>query len=293
MCKVEQLRQSALAKVRENALEDALALFDQALALAADEETVDLLTINKAGVLIDLGREGREIQRLPEFVVRRRSPKQTFLAARHLHAKHNLARNFTRARHYGRIALDVSVELENPDERWWRVAVINDLGNTCVLDSRISEAIGYFREAVTELEPRCEQALECSIAMESLGYCLMLEGELDAGIATVHRALELIRSEGSRADLVAESGIDLCYGYLAAGRLEEARRFGEMGLAFGTEPRQIRNARYLLGEVALHMGDESAADGHFRELARLYPEFPHLRSVLMAIDFRGLVNLKL
>jgi len=290
MCKVEALRQAALAKVRENALEEALALFDEALALADDEAMTELLTINKAGVLIDLRREGPEIQRLPELVVRRRSPKHTFLAAMHLHAKLNLSRNFARARHYGRIALEVSEQLE---ERWWRVALVNDMGNACAVDSRIAEAIGHFREVVSELESLPEQALGCSIALASLGYCLMLEGDLEAGVDAVLRALEIARTVRSRADIVADCGIYLCYGYLEAGRFDDARTFGELGLEYANEPRHVRNAHYLLGEVARQTGDEERAETHFLQLAKLYPDFPNLLDVLRALDLRKIVNLKL
>ena len=81
MCRVEQLRQCALDRFGRIALEDALALFDEALALAADEATVESAHDQQGGCADRPGRDGREIGRLPEFVVRRRTPKHAFLAA--------------------------------------------------------------------------------------------------------------------------------------------------------------------------------------------------------------------
>ena len=60
-----------------------------------------------------------------------------------------------------------------------------------------------------------------------------------------------------------------------------------------TEARQIRNAHYLLGEVAYKLGDSDQAHFHFDELAKFYPQFRNLKSLLFAIDLRSMVNLKL
>ena len=40
-------------------------------------------------------------------------------------------------------------------------------------------------------------------------------------------------------------------------------------------------------------GDTVTADFHFGELARFYPAFKNLKSLLFAIDLRGMVNFKL
>jgi hypothetical protein len=41
------------------------------------------------------------------------------------------------------------------------------------------------------------------------------------------------------------------------------------------------------------VGDVEAAEEHFDELARFYPQFRHLKSLLFAIDLRSMINLKL
>jgi hypothetical protein len=45
--------------------------------------------------------------------------------------------------------------------------------------------------------------------------------------------------------------------------------------------------------AAYKMGDIDAAEHHFEELARFYPQFRHLKSLLFAIDLRSMINLKL
>ena len=289
MSRVEQLRQAALTRVRENALEDALALFDEALALADDDETSELLTINKAGVLIQMESDGPEVQRLPQILMRRRSAKHTFLAAYNLQHRYILAKDFKRAYNYGRIALEAS---EHVEDKWWRLGVLNDMGNACVFDSRIPEAIDHYREVLGMLEAHPDQIFARAFATQNLGYCLVVEGETESGIETIHRAIDLMREAGAEGYL-AESYIDLCYGYLEMGDLERSRSFGELGLEKATETRQVRNAHYLLGEVAYKQGDTASAESHFEHLAKFYPDFPQLKNVLLALDLRSMVNLKL
>jgi TolA-binding protein len=95
------------------------------------------------------------------------------------------------------------------------------------------------------------------------------------------------------ASTLSDANIDLCYGHLELGDCEAARKYGEKGLELAAEPRQIRNAHYLLGEVAYKMGDLDTAHFHFDELARYYPQFRNLKSVLFAIDLRSMVNFRL
>jgi hypothetical protein len=45
--------------------------------------------------------------------------------------------------------------------------------------------------------------------------------------------------------------------------------------------------------VAYKSGDVETAGFHFDELARHYPEFRNLKSLLFAIDLRSMVNFRL
>jgi TolA-binding protein len=101
--------------------------------------------------------------------------------------------------------------------------------------------------------------------------------------------LEEIESSSAKA----ESLIDLCYGYVELQQYDKALQYGNAGLELAAEPRQIRNAHYLLGEAAYKAGDIETAELHFDELSRFYPQFRNLKALLFAIDLRSMVNLKL
>jgi tetratricopeptide (TPR) repeat protein len=286
--RTEELRQAGLARVRENRLEDALALYDEALGLASDEEAHELITINKADALIALERGGPEVQELPRVIMRRRNPRHVCLAAYALQYKHRLENDLKRALFYGELALRSAGEAN--DLAFTR-AVLIDLGNVYEMDSQIAKAIECFQNALSHVEGADENTLRLirGYATENLGYCYLLEGNTDDGIALIHAALQHISDPLG----LTEAYIDLCYGYLEKSELEQARSYGEAGLEIATEARQIRNAHYLLGEVAYKLGDSDLAHFHFDELAKFYPEFRNLKSLLFAIDLRSMVNLKL
>ena len=125
--------------------------------------------------------------------------------------------------------------------------------------------------------------------VQNLGYNRLLVGETETGLALIHSVIDRVQVPSSLAD----SYIDLCYGYLDLEQWAEARHYGEIGLSLAAEPRQIRNAHYLLGEAAYKAGDVAAAEHHFEELGRYYPDFHNLKNVLFAIDLRRVVNLRL
>ncbi|MGZ5474394.1 MAG: hypothetical protein ACXWG4_10580, partial [Thermoanaerobaculia bacterium] len=54
--RIEELRQDARAHLRRGEYERALAIYDEALSLATDDEARELISINKADALIMLER---------------------------------------------------------------------------------------------------------------------------------------------------------------------------------------------------------------------------------------------
>jgi len=288
--RVEELRQAALAQVRAGAVEEALDVYDQALALAGDdEEACELITINKADALIMLERGGPEVAELPRVIMRRRNARHVYLAAYALQYKHRIENDVKRAIFYGELALRTAEEAGEP---LWRRVVLYELGTMYGCDSQLARSIECFEGVLLitgESAANNDLTLAHGLALESLGYVHMLNGEADKGVEYVLESLSILRDPVT----VAEAYIDLCYGYLELGKLEEARTYGERALQLSTEERHVRNGHYLLGEVCYTLGDKQAADRHFDELARFYPEFKNLKSLLYAIDLRGMVNLKL
>jgi tetratricopeptide (TPR) repeat protein len=286
---IEELRQEALAKVRAEEFDDALALYDEALALATDEEVRELLTINKGHALIAAERTGPEVKALPMILMRRRNAHHTFLASYALMYTHRLTSESKRAIFYGNIALQAAKEAE---QTFWELAALNELGMVYEIDSQFAKAIATFEQALAcldQISNQSDQTFSRVYVIGNLGYNKLLIGDTREGLRLLHSVIDDIGTDHLRSDAY----VDLCYGYLDLNEYETARHYGEMSLALASEPRQIRNAHYLLGEAAYKMGDVDAAEEHFEHLARFYPQFRHLKSLLFAIDLRSMLNLKL
>jgi tetratricopeptide (TPR) repeat protein len=285
----EQLRREGMTKLRVNALEEAIHLFDEASAHTADSEMLELIGINKSRALIQMGVAGPEVQKLPQIIMRRANPRHVSLAAFSLQYKFRIEGDYSRAAMYGRIALDAANEI---GEQSWVAAILLELGNIAIFDSRNKEAISHYEDALGMIDVVSDPELTRAIIYQNLGYCRMLEDDVDGGLSLIHEAIGLMIASGAEGYL-AESYIDLCFGYLENESLDKAREFGTLGLELATEDRQVRNAHYLLGEVAYKSGDTVGAQRHFGHLSRFYPDFPHLTDLLLAIDLRSMVNLKL
>lgn len=287
--RIEELRQQALEKVRTEEFDDALALYDEALALAIDEEVRELITINKGHALIAAERTGPEVKALPMILMRRRNPHHTFLASYALLYTHRLAGESKRAIFYGQIALEAANQAE---QTFWKLAALNELGIVYASDSQFAKAIGCYDEAlilIATLDDASQQHFSRVAIFQNLGESLLHTGETVKGLRMIESILDQVQVPSTLSD----SYIDLCSGYLDLENYETARQYGETGLELASEPRQIRNAHYLLGEAAYKMGDVDAAEHHFEQLARFYPQFRHLKSLLFGIDLRSMLNLKL
>ena len=287
--RVEELRQAALARVRAGDYEPALGLYDEALALTEDEEVQELLTINKADAMIALERTGPEVQALPAILMRRRNLHHAFLAAYALMFKHRIQGEMKRATFYGHVALDAA---DDGAEPFWKLAALNDLGIIYEIDSQFEDAIECFTRALEMIElvsDRETHKLAYGTALQNLGASKLQCGRTSEGVADIQLSLDSIVSSTA----LAEAYIDLCFGYIELGDNEQARFYGNAGLEMADEPRQIRNAHYLLGEVCYKVGDSKGAELHFDELAKFYPQFRNLKNLLFALDLRSMVNLKL
>jgi tetratricopeptide (TPR) repeat protein len=287
--KAEELRKAALAKVRAEEYDEALALYDEASLLASDEETRELITINKADAMIAMGQDGAEVHALPTILMRRRNLHHAFMAAYALMFKHRLQNDTKRGIFYGQLALNIAIEA---DESSWKVGALNDLGIIYETDSQFDKAIDCLEQAlelVGTVADNDERTFVQNAIVQNLGYNKLLVGETETGLFLLHSVIDKVQAPTTLADAY----IDLCYGYLDLEDYERARYYGNIGLELAAEARQVRNAHYLLGEAAYKSGDTEAAEHHFDELCKFYPQFRNLKSLLFAIDLRGMVNLKL
>jgi tetratricopeptide (TPR) repeat protein len=287
--RIEELRQRALDQVRSENFDEALALYDEAFGLADDEEVRELITINKGHALIAAERTGPEVKALPMILMRRRNPHHTFLASYALMYTHRLTSESNRAIFYGNIALEAAKQAE---QTFWQLAALNELGMVYEIDSQFAKAIATFEQALAcldQISNQSDQTFSRVYVIGNLGYNKLLVGDTREGLRLLHSVIDDIATDHLRSDAY----VDLCYGYLDLNEYKTARRYGEMSLALASEPRQIRNAHYLLGEATYKMGDVEAAEQHFEQLAKFYPQFRHLKSLLFAIDLRSMINLKL
>ena len=286
---VEELRQSALAKVRAEEYDEALALYDAALAIAETDEQQELITINKADALVAIERNGPEVQALPSILMRRRNPHHTFLAAYTLMYKQRLQNEVKRGIFYGQIALEAA---RTADEPFWKLGALNELGILSEMDSQFSRAIDYFEQALSLIDSvrngRDQEFGETQIIL-NLGYNKLLVGQTKDGLQLILSVLDSVEGPG----LLSDSYVALCYGYIDLEEYDKGRYYGEIGLKLAVDARQVRNAHYLLGEAAYKCGDIEAAEYHFDKLTAFYPEFRNLKSLLYAIDLRSMVNFKL
>lgn len=287
--RAEEFRKAGTEKVRSEEYAAAIALYDEALSISVDEDQRELLTLNKADALIALNLNGPEVQLLPTILMRRRNLHHVFLAAYALMYKHRTNGDVKRAIFYGEVALGAAVEADNPN---WKIPVLNDLGIASEMDSQFEKAIEYLESAralLGSIVDDSERELHEAAIIPNLAGNKMLAGQTVEGLRLMHEVLDRIQSPSGLADAY----IELSYGYLELKKYEEAIYYGEIGLKLATNEREVRNAHYLVGEAAYKAGDIASAERHFDELAKFYPEFRSLKSLLFAIDLRSMVNFRL
>ena len=186
--RVEELRQLAIAKVRDGEAEEALALFDEAHALSTDEEARELITINKADAMIGMERNGPEVAELPRILMRRRNLRHSFLAAYALMYKYRLENEVKRAAFYGELALGIAGEAEQP---LWQIGALNDLGIIYEIDSQFEKAITSFEAALGLIERVPDEGDHrhgYTMALENLGSARLQAGQIEQGLADIHKA---------------------------------------------------------------------------------------------------------
>lgn len=283
----ERLRQEAVALMWRGCLDEALAAYDVALATAESEDQRELVTIGKAEALIAADRDGAEVRELAAIVMRRRSPGHVYRAAYALMYRYSDT-DCKRAMFYGEIASKAAAEL---DEIVPRAKVLNGLGVIQMIDARFGDAADSFARAIAFIEPLegdDEAAKLMPSCVANLGGAKIHSGDFEEGLALINSVLPLVDDPSSRADFA----LDLCYAYLQLDRFDEAHAAGEEGLALATEQRLVRNAHYLLGEIAVRTDHFDEAEQHFEALESFYPDFPNLRNLLLAVDLCPILNLK-
>ena len=291
----EASRRDALSHLEKGEFAAALACYDAALASAraTDEPAfVDWIYVCRAAAAAETGPASDELVELKRILLRTREPQTAFRAAYSSAAIYRLRKERNKVFFYANLARRHAEEIGDP-----RLigACLNEVGNALAADSRFEEAAEVYLSA---LERTRADASLLSVPRaqwsDNLGYCRIALDRVSEGLALVHEALDTLEKEAARGFTVYPL-LDLCFGYLKQDRFEEARWFGEEGLArvaVAGDLEAEKNLLYLLGESCHLSGDAPAAQGYFDRLAHLYPDFKNLRAYLDVFDFRNVINLR-
>lgn len=291
----EYLRAWRLAEDAKDAgrLEEAVrwyAVSRQAALAEGNRELVDRALCNEAAVAVALGDGETAVLELREILVRNQSPINCFLAAYTIARAYELRRDNRKGLFYARLARDRAAILERPE---WLASAWNQIANFLLGDSFFGEAAETYRLAVSLLPP--EESPRQLVLAANLGYCELMQRRFPDGLRLLYRTLRTSRRRGwARSTMIAH--VDLCYAHLELGRLRDAERHGRLGLALAEasgERDWVKNALYLLGEVAVLGGASNEGRARFQELqTRFFPGQPYLSDFLVNVDVRQLVNLR-
>jgi len=288
----EELKSRGEKAVRAGQLEEAQDLFDQALTWAreqGEQPQVDLGICNRAAVVIEMGRGDGEVPHLREILVRNVDPFICQLAAYNISRHYELTKNYKKSLFYARIALERAGVLGRRD---WLASSHNLIGNTLLAESFIVEACREYEKAL-EYAPQEPTAARGQI-LDNLGYCRVLQGRHREGYRLLYESLRILKRCGAQRYEISVR-LDLCFAHLETSRLRLSHRHGTAALALAEameDQASIKNALYLLGEVAHLSDDVEAARGYFGRLHRdFFPDAGYLPEFLLAVDIRKLVNL--
>lgn len=288
----ETLNQQGHAAAEAGRLDEAITLFDQLAAVAAEsgeERLQDLAFCNRAALAVLLGRSDREVGRLREILMRNRDSVNARLAAYNLSRHFEVNKSFKKAMFYARIASQRSYEIGRAD---WIASGHNQLGNILLAESFVDEAVAEYEKALAVMPQ--ESKVWLALMFANLGYCRLLQHRRSEGFGLLFKSVRTLRAEGAERYLLSPL-LDLCYAYLEIERYDRARRWGERALAIAErcgDVESIKNALYLLGEAANLSGYEVTARRYFGRLQSDYfPQADYLTPMLLAVNVRKLVNL--
>ena len=288
----EELRSRGERAIQAGHLEEAEEILEQALVWAreqGDQRLEDLAVCNRSAVVIELGRGDSELPRLREILLRNSDPAGCRIAAYNIARHYELTKNYKKALFYARITRDRSESLGRRD---WLASSYNLIGNTLLAESFVEQASAEYEKAL-ELIPD-EPSVARAQILDNLGYCRVLQGRTEEGYTLLYDSLRWLRRLGARRHEIS-ARLDLCFAHLETGRYRHARHQGTLALRLAEslqERDSVKNALYLLGEMANLSEDVATARGYFTRLHRdFYPEAGYLPEFLLAVDVRKLVNL--
>lgn len=281
--------------LRKGDLDQALALFDGALARARQDheaENVNKALSNLSTCYIEMGQYEQAAKGLREIILRSSDDETICGASYNLSISLRRLGKHQKAFVYARKAIEKSRALGDLN---WMARCHNLMGNIYLVQSHLDKSLVEYRKALRLRlkEPELNR-FSVAILKDNIGYCLMLQGHYERGIQAVREALDIVTEIGSKK-CICECAHDLSFGYMQLRRLEEAETHGKRALELAESEGYkeiIKNCYYLLGEINYLKGDEQQRDHYFYQLQNLYPHLPFLRDFLCTFDVSKIIALR-
>lgn len=289
----DELRRRGRQSVEDGHLDTAVDLFDRALAWAKDHgsaDDVDRAWCGRSAAAIELGRKDEVLPRLRKILMRNRDQENCFLAAYNVARAYELGKEYHKALFYARIARERAQRVNHGP---WLASSHNQVGNLHLAESYFDEARKEFEQALEHLPP-AKTALH-GLIYDNLGYCAVVQGRYEEGFRLLYKSLRLLRRLGA-AHYYLYTHMSLCYAHLEVDRLDDALRHGVRALSMAQERSElqaVKNSLFLVGEAYLLAGDGAQAQQKFEQLQQsFYPDQEFLTDFLLAVDIRGMINLR-
>ncbi|HSH05381.1 MAG TPA: tetratricopeptide repeat protein [Anaerolineae bacterium] len=140
--------------------------------------------------------------------------------------------------------------------------VENNLGGIGLKQGRLDEAQSFFEQSLWALVQLGASLWAVGALHMNVGHALVLQGDLEAGLAHLETSVTYYEQVGSRDFLPEVFGI-YAQAEMKRGNVEEARNWGKKALGMAKElamPSEEGNAYRILGEVALQANDWGEAE---------------------------------
>lgn len=287
------LRRRARQAYRLGRFEEALGLYDKAWEWAerhGEPDDLDRALCGRASVAIELRRGDDLLAGLRAILMRSANNENCFLAANNIGRAYELLRQHKKAAFYARIARDHARRVSS---REWLASAHNLLGNACLAESRLDEAVAEYSAAL-ELVPAAMTTWRALIE-QNLGYARATQGDHAQGFRLLWRSLRALRAAGAPRYATAVR-VDLAFAYLEVERPLRALLHARRAIAeiAGSDDRDtLKNALYLCGEAANRLGLTAEARACFE---RLQQEFFHgnsrLPDFLLTVGVRKMLSMR-
>lgn len=274
--------ETALAKLRAGAYDDAVVALDAAGAMASSDAEQALVALHRASMDVLQGKQDADIRVFLENVVRRHSPRHLQVATYYIlvHAIETNDRKL--ADRYFPAYLEAVTAVGDPVQR---VASYDVAAAVESMRGNHVAAIEYGRAALAECD-RCDdpdELLSRTFITHNLAYNCLAANRFTEALDYATSALALAERLG-RADALRQLLITAAFAHLCKEQLDEAEELALRAEPYASGTRMERYVHYLHGEIARRREDRETAARHFHKLEAFYPDTPGVAEILLTLN---------